>query len=481
MIEGTVQVPSGYFQKMAVVDYSNWRTALAREFFQNSIDAHSKNVNVVFNDNKITIQDDGSGMSLQTITDKLLVLGGSEKDTGAVGAFGKAKELLYFSWKDWSIRTRDMIVIGHGPNFTIDNTIDSIKGTISTITVDKELFESGVYSAFENVAKLMDTPTKIFIDGLECSCSNHRGRLIKSFDFGDLYLNKSINSVYMEVKISGIWMHSHYLGTNSGQFVLELSKSSIDCLTSNRDDLKWQYRNDLSVFVRNLIANEKSVTSPKDNQIRTVIPGQGKVKIRPELIENIIHSGLSVAAMKTSLMEHIEKLDQDLRVFKARMNMEKTVDVERWQFLGYKPEFKLSYTKRQTSAVKRFMNKKKALKLANLWTEILKQVLLDIRDGYMEFTAGFTFDSETAAEIEKDSDGNVAFYLNPLLIGEDGGWNKKALTNRYLLVEDLKYKAIHEVAHISHNDHNENFVIAMNKIKAKTDLNHRLYEKIGKR
>jgi hypothetical protein len=99
----------------------------------------------------------------------------------------------------------------------------------------------------------------------------------------------------------------------------------------------------------------------------------------------------------------------------------------------------------------------------------------------MEFTAGFTFDSETAAEIEKDSDGNVAFYLNPLLIGEDGGWNKKALTNRYLLVEDLKYKAIHEVAHISHNDHNENFVIAMNKIKAKTDLNHRLYEKIGKR
>jgi hypothetical protein len=36
-LKGTVKCPSSYFKKMAMVDYSNWKNALAREFFQNSM------------------------------------------------------------------------------------------------------------------------------------------------------------------------------------------------------------------------------------------------------------------------------------------------------------------------------------------------------------------------------------------------------------------------------------------------------------
>jgi hypothetical protein len=105
--------------------------------------------------------------------------------------------------------------------------------------------------------------------------------------------------------------------------------------------------------------------------------------------------------------------------------------------------------------------------------------VIDNSTGYMEFTAGFTFDKNTAASIVKDGD-NYAIYLNPLLIGKDGGWNKKVLTKRFLLAEDLRSKAIHEVAHLEYNDHNENFICAMNAIRSKTDLSFDTYVKIGR-
>jgi hypothetical protein len=39
MLNESVAIPSSYFMKMAIIDYSNWKHALIREFFQNSIDA----------------------------------------------------------------------------------------------------------------------------------------------------------------------------------------------------------------------------------------------------------------------------------------------------------------------------------------------------------------------------------------------------------------------------------------------------------
>lgn len=480
MIQGTVQCPAEYFRKMAFVDYTDWRSALPREFFQNSIDARSKNIHVTFglDNNIVTIQDDGIGMNLDVIQNKLLVLGGSAKETGSVGAFGKAKELLYFSWPNWSIETRNLIVIGQGPDYIIDKVDNPIKGTISKVTIDTDGFYR-VMAAFSDVAGKMDTKTKIFIDGNLIRPTSRRGRLIKSFDFGDLYLNKSVNSAYMEVKVAGIWMYSHYLGSSCGQLILELSKSSIDCMTSNRDDLKWEYRSVLMEFARELIANEKTATTPKPQMIQKVIQGEGKVRIRPEMIDSLLNRGLNIGEARLSLMDQASSLGHNLALLKARLGNETYIDRERWSFIGYKPDFELMYTKKQTGAVKRFMKTKKALVLAKIWTEIVKQTILDNSKDYMEFTAGFTFDEDTSASIVKNG-VNYTIYLNPILIGKQGGWDKKVLSERFLLAEELRDKAIHETAHMLYSDHNENFVCAMHSIRAKTALSFKIYEKIGR-
>jgi hypothetical protein len=478
MISGTVTCPASYFHKMSMVDYTNWKTALPREFYQNSIDARAKNIHVTFDGGTVSIVDDGTGMSLDVMINKLLVLGESSKADGSVGAFGKAKELLYFSWPSWSIRTRDLLVSGSGPNYTIDTLDKSIVGTVSKISVDSDFSR---YS-FTDVAEKMDTKTKIYIDGMLIQSASHRGRLIKSFDFGDLYLNKSVKSLYMSVRVSGIWMYDHYIGSSCGQLVLELSKRSIDCMTSNRDDLQWQYRNTLMGFVRELIANEKTATNPKPEMIRTVIPGEGKVRVRPEMLEAFLHGRGTVLEVRSGLIAQIASMGHDLNLVKARVANESCTepDKERLSFLGYKPDFELMYTKKQSRLVKRFMRSKKALTLATVWTEICKQVILDNSKEYMEFTAGFTFDSNAAASIRKSSNGNVAIYLNPNLIGKDGGWSNKVLSRRFLLSEELKDKAVHEVAHLMYDDHNENFVTAMHAIRAKTALNHEIYGRIGR-
>jgi len=463
---------------MASLDYTSWKTALPREFFQNSIDARAKTIHVTFDGNTVTVVDDGTGMTLDVIQNKLLVLGASGKDAGgAVGAFGKAKELLYFSWPQWSIKTGDLLVEGSGPEYTINRTSSYTIGTVSKITIDDDSI-GAMSSYFYEVAQKMDTRTKIYINGDLVESKSRKGRHIKSLPFGELYLNKSINSSYMEVKVQGIWMFSHYLGTSCGQFVLELSKSSIDCLTSNRDDLKWEYRSQLMAFVRDVIANEKTVTTSKKDMVERVITGAGKVRVRPEMMYEVFHN-LNTTTAKINFEAALTKLGYNAEILKLRLGNEHQIDQERWSFIGYKPDFELMYTKRQANAVRRFMKQRKALTLANVWTEICKQVILDNSSGYMEFTAGFTFDKDTAACLKKEG-SNVSIHINPTLIGKEGGWDKKVLSNRFLLAEELRDKAIHEVAHIKYSDHNENFVAAMHVIRAKTALNFKVYEKIGR-
>src|SRR5210317_1685107 len=105
-----VEIPSNYFYDMSKKDYSHFESALVREFFQNSYDAGAKNfhINYDHDGNSVTISDDGHGMDKDIILNKLLVMGVSHKESDdAVGSFGHAKILLYFSWPEWEIRTRN--------------------------------------------------------------------------------------------------------------------------------------------------------------------------------------------------------------------------------------------------------------------------------------------------------------------------------------------------------------------------------------
>jgi predicted metal-dependent hydrolase len=76
---------------------------------------------------------------------------------------------------------------------------------------------------------------------------------------------------------------------------------------------------------------------------------------------------------------------------------------------------------------------------------------------YLRFTAGFIFNDDYEAKIEWVGD-NITIYLNPYLI-------KISWEYRYVIMEDLKDLAIHELAHLRVKDHNEDFVNEMASIR----------------
>lgn len=99
---------------------TNDRVFLAvREMLQNSRDAGAKNISVrVENEDAngdfvtLTFEDDGRGMSLETVRKKFLVFGESEKGADALGGFGAAKAAILTAsttW-NWELRTRDVLV-----------------------------------------------------------------------------------------------------------------------------------------------------------------------------------------------------------------------------------------------------------------------------------------------------------------------------------------------------------------------------------
>lgn len=79
--------------------YSNWRSALIRELIQNAVDApNSEIIDFQIENGIITIDDNGSGMSRETLTSVFLVLGETtKKSADHCGGFGIARNLLCFA------------------------------------------------------------------------------------------------------------------------------------------------------------------------------------------------------------------------------------------------------------------------------------------------------------------------------------------------------------------------------------------------
>jgi len=471
-INGKVGIPSGYFLKMAKHDYEAYRAALAREFYQNSIDAGAKNIHVDIDVDArtISVEDDGCGMDLDVLQNKLLVLGGSHKAEGAVGAFGKAKEILFFSWESYSIRTNSHLVEGRGAEFKI-TTVPEVKGTQCVIRIqEKEIF-SLLAGKFVAIAERMQTKTKIFVDGEKIDCAHKRGKIAMVVpDVGNIHQVKSRESSYMDVRINGIWMFSKYVGDGLGKLVLELSGSSVDVMTSNRDGFKWDTGTKVSNLVQDLMVNKASALESNRPTIQQRLVGSGKVVVGEPVMQAAkaawVHSGDAKAAIRELLTD----LKDMSAIEKERLNNAPKIKEGEWdefvaqiKFIGYKPDFILLHYEGQDK--EKFVQTKKSRLLANMWTEIVKQVLIDY-EVYLEFTAGFTFDKNAEAQIRRQ-DGDTIIFVNPDMVSVSG--------HRKILMETLKDLAIHEIAHLKHNNHDSDFVNEMAEIRKATYASDRAY------
>jgi hypothetical protein len=497
-IKGKVGIPAEYFLRMAKHDYDDYREALAREFYQNSIDAGAREIRVDVDEESrtVTVADDGCGMTRDILINKLLVLGGTHKAEGAVGAFGKAKEILLFSWASYSVLTwkgsEAWAVHGAGAEYTVQPGIpgdEKPSGTIIQIVIPKGEDICAIGRAFRTVAHKIQTRTKIILGGIPILCNLYRGRLQRRTDWCRIYQTKKYTNYNASVRIDGIWMFDWWIGAGYGTVVIELDRTSLECLTSNRDGLKGQWRQTAEKFLRELAIDKTSALRDREELVTELIRGTGAVNMADEKVDQIITSYTDgdigpqeVAGAIGRVLEEqggvaVSENLADLAAEAKRVGSWYDL-IGKIKFLANAPDFVIRYPRNKRAVLRRYTETARARTIAKMWGETVKQVLADNAKTSVSYRPGFTFERGIEAQIKGTADGSKLILLNPKNLGAVVGCDKP-LSNRKLLIEELKDRAIHEVTHLEKDYHDEDFVNALSRIRLRTVKSDKAYYQIS--
>ena len=486
-ISGQVGLPDGYFLKMAKADYRNYRMALWREIYQNSIDASASKITVVWNEEKrtITITDNGCGMDLDTLQNKLLVLGGSKKEKGATGAFGKAKELELFSWEMYELHTHNLLLTGAGNQYTISETPNYFDGCSITLIIQKEEDFDYIVAYAKTVAQKIETNCQFMVNDEIVECTAPKGKLRKTLNAGSIYVNEDLDTnSYAKVRMNGIWMFDLYAGQNTPHITMELSGNSIGSLNSNRDGMKDRCLEEANEFFGRLAVDRMSTLFPEKEEILLHASGtEGKyIKVTDDDMEFIrqrfgnLSKDKFLEGFAQFIIENGEVLDGVLTKMRTK-SLDDVHDYTRMKFFGFKWDTTHKFTKGQEKEARSFLDgsvikAKRANNLLTMWGETLKQVMLD-NDLYYEFSIGLNWDENQKAQFHR-KDGIVTFYLNPNIL------TKYPLNNKKGLGRKLKQLACHEITHYQNEYHDEYFVVSMEDIQENTWKSDAMYNRITK-
>jgi hypothetical protein len=261
-----VVIPNDYFFKMACKDYYDWQSALVREFIQNSADAGSSEIKFNFHDGFLTICDNGYGMDVETLEKALLTLGGTYKTGESVGGIGKAKEILYFSWQEWEIKTGNILIRGNGCQYEMAKGKDQ-KGVSSCIRIENLI--PNIENIIKQYIDLCSLPglNVFFNDALINLQPVEYGKKLTTIDgLGDLYenLSKSINGII--VQAHGLYMFSNH-AISDKSYVFNITMPSYECLTANRDGFVGTWNDQFNKMVGKVAIDTESINIRKEQII----------------------------------------------------------------------------------------------------------------------------------------------------------------------------------------------------------------------
>lgn len=496
LTKGVVTWSYHQYRSNAEKEYDNFWKALFRELIQNSSDAGSSRIELFIDKDKIQCRDDGCGMSLDIIQNKLLVIGGSQKAKGAVGGLGKAKELLFFSQPNWEIITNDHVVKGQGGEYEIFENDKPIKGTHITLHQPEEQEVDMLASSATQVATSCYINADIYINSNQMHPYYPKGRLVKTLPgLGRLYITKTyqgdrITDQYrMLVCVNGCWMFSRWIGEHEGHIILDVDSSEthpLDIMVASRDNFQYEYATKLDSIIHEIVRDKRSALHVREPVIN-LIRGTGEVYVSPsdEEIDDMAKvfsecdkpSSDTLDAIGNTNENHqleVERLKDIITQMRSSINIEERVAAYD-QILNYEPDFIVyedtANDKWTHGRINQFMKTQKASTIAQVWTETVKQVLWDANIP-MRFTAGFMFDKEVEAmRMVKNS---KEFYLiNPLFVPPTG------VQNKVVFVNYMRTTAIHEITHHFYPHHDEDFMSKYHEIESKTWRSHRLYARIG--
>jgi hypothetical protein len=420
-----ISIPKGYFNQTVKREYLFWGRALIREFLQNSIDARASVVKLSFDshENSLLVVDDGHGMNEETIKESLLAFGGTNKRKGAIGGFGKAKELLFFAWEKYAIHSRNWFICGAGIEFKLRKTKTRYDGTRCRIWFHtKKEFDTAYIAATEflprnklNISIHLDSSPVISLWG--------GARKIKDLKWCNIY-SASGPSKDVSVRVNGLEMFKQYLSTAiPKQIIIELTTNHLEVLSANRDSFKLKYSRALQKVLSDLLINPISSTLNIEDAVEEIILGKSEIPLPSSLIEKSVYNGLK----------------------KPRKNVS-----------PIKFNFNYHFIIRTKNIVEAedFIRDPVALPLAKLWTSILFEIIVANRIQIESFYPGFIFDSKICG-LCSGAKEKPSILINPVCS------ILKGCSNTAQLIDAMKDLAYHELAHIFDRKHDERFVSRM--------------------
>ena len=471
----SIAIPAEYFAKTAKREYSNWRFALIREFFQNGYDAGATKIKIELlaacDTIYMRVENNGEPMTEDVLVNKLLTMGGSNKDNANnVGGFGKAKELCYFSHDWYTISTGNYIVTGKGGEYNITTTDNYVNGVVNEINI------AGDASLHE----LLIDAVRAMINYSQMNCEIelhhnfgstipviethkpqlHKGTPRREFAWGKIYSNKSYTNKVI-VRVNGVCMFTTWTGYD-GCIIIELTGKSTDLLTSNRDSLQEVYRREYESFIGEISVNSSVLRKPVKTYTRyagnrqLVSPTQKQPEIPETLTAESLAAFLNADAemlvdqnaaetVQTLLKPRLEATLANSNP--SQLSMEFIVKNETDLTI---PEYMMPHSSKFS---------KYARTLAKYWANVLVEVhkLLNVGGN---FAVGFVVSEDCRAQYECHKDYGVIYYLNPLEVVKQKNSKSRSLKTRLKLTDkdDIIASAVHEVVHgMGYESHNESY------------------------
>lgn len=472
-----------WFDKI-LKDYSNWRFAFVREAGQNSLDAGATSINVSVTldgtDTVIEWRDNGSGMSRETLETKFMAVGGSQKANGAAGGFGVAKLILAFAHKSYAIRTRDIFVTGSNDSYEIAPCADSVSG----LTLTTRIAGDHVWELTEAIKLWVSftTPPRPVLLYLDGQCLSFMGKLPAPSSVQDWATVHVVEDSKLEsgvkVRINGQFMFQSWSNFNK-VILVELTGSSLEYLTSNRDGLQYQYRDKLTKLIEAMLKDPDALEDI-DSDVIELFEGEKGAALNPENRANVKVSSAGRPEWNATDKEAEEATGvtrgERVAAFVPLIgNKAPDTTIRAPRKLPGNDLVILNKTNKPiphnyTVGGMRPMEWRQFER----WTRIVKACaeVLGVR---RQIRTGWIFSVTAQAAYKRSQDHGSLVLLNPCKL-EGNAWRKGFDTSKdsfYTLVS----LAVHELTHITHSYHDESYAGALTDNMAKVFANMAIVNK----
>lgn len=505
--DATMKTERNYYL-IVLREYNNWEEKWWREAIQNSVDAKARNIICQerdFDDDTVEIicEDDGTGMSVETFEHVFFSKGASTKrhDTGGVGGFGKAKELLVLPWIQWRMSSQDWEAVGHGEAVHVEEAETRRKGTKLSVLMPK--------SQCTNIAQAAGFIQKCYLPRVTFTLVNKenesqtmqaalkKGKPVRVLGENDatVYYNKKAEKQYkVYVRAKGILMFTKDASNVPGSIIIELDKPSIELLAVSRDNfLNSRLISSLDAFLYELASEQTQALRKKYGLVNIVFRGEEGVYVaerkasvlKDKLLDSVGYVSPTNGELDTQQMENILITIADAQEQKRlQAQAHKVLDfstqpqaaevlMKSIEFAGgnqveaalaqfaWTPDFYLLNEYEGYTVPKKLRPEKMTAplrKLAHFWAELCRFTMIML-NSKRTFGIGFVVSDDVQAQYAR-YEGTDWLMINPFRGGHFGGSMRRSLDDFDIFdiskkdqAEYIFSLAVHECTHMVNGLH----------------------------